>query len=65
MLLWGVCFPCVAVGQIRTIPQALRDSVNHPTTVVDSPMDFVEENYELVDEIRFLRIYKLSEDAGK
>lgn len=42
MLLWGVCFPCVAVGQIRTIPQALRDSVNHPTTVVDSPMRFVE-----------------------
>ena len=37
----------------------------HSDYLKNTPMDFVEENYELVDEIRFLRIYKLSEDAGK
>ena len=42
MLLGGVLLPLIATAQIRTIPQALRDSVNNPTTVSDSPMHFVE-----------------------
>lgn len=40
VLLCGVLLPLFVTAQIRTIPQALRDSVNNPATVKASPMHF-------------------------
>ena len=35
--------------------------VVHSDYLKSTPVDFIEENYELVDEVRFLQIYKIKE----
>ena len=42
VLLWGGVLPCLATAQIRTIPQTVRDSVNRPTTLANSPMHLAD-----------------------